>query len=233
LNHLSPYTRNALGEITAVDTTYAAVTTTVASAATYQPFGPLKSLTFGNSLVMSRTFDQQYRLTAQTTGAVQYLSFTLDAAGNVDAIDDGVSSSLDQTFTQDALHRIDAEAGVYGSNDYTYDENGNRLTRVHTSGGVTTQTLTYAIDSNRLATHDGQTVSLAAAGNTTADPAEGVSFTYDDHDRMVAAYVGAVLKASHKYNGQGQRVKKVEATGAQRTVVYHYGLEGQMLGETI
>ena len=42
--------------------------------------------------------------------------------------------------------------------DYTYDENGNRLTRVHTSGGVSTQTLTYASDSNRLATHDGLTV---------------------------------------------------------------------------
>src|SRR6185436_19811671 len=113
------------------------------------------------------------------------------AAGNVDAIDDGVYASLDQTFTQDALHRIDSDAGAYGSNAYSYDANGNRLTRVHTSGGVTTQTLTYASDSNRLATHDGQTVTLDAAGNTTADPAESLSFVYDDHKRMVEAYVGA------------------------------------------
>jgi hypothetical protein len=37
-------------------------------------------------------------------------------------------------------------------------------------GSVTTQTLTYSADSTRLATHDGETVTLDAAGKTTADP---------------------------------------------------------------
>lgn len=31
---------------------------------------------------------------------------------------------------------------------------GNRQTRVHTDGGVTTQTLAYTTDSNRVATRD-------------------------------------------------------------------------------
>jgi RHS repeat-associated protein len=84
-----------------------------------------------------------------------------------------------------------------------------------------------------LATHNGNTVTLDAAGNTTADIAENLSFTYDDHNRMVEAYVGAVLQASYVYNGQGQRVKKVEATGAERTFVFHYGLGGELLGETV
>ncbi len=50
---------------------------------------------------------------------------------------------------------------------------------------------------------------------------------------MVEAYVGAVLQASYVYNGHGQRVKKVEATGAQRTIVFHYGLGGELIGETV
>lgn len=86
---------------------------------------------------------------------------------------------------------------------------------------------------HRLATHNGNTVTLDAAGNTTADPTLNVSFVYDDHNRIVEAYVGALLQASYVYNGQGQRVKKVEATGAQRTIVYHYGLGGELIGETI
>jgi RHS repeat-associated protein len=224
------YTRNILGQVTEVDSTYDSNTITVANNVTYEPFGPLSGLTFGNNLAMSRTFDQQYRLTDQTTGSAQDVSFTLDAAGNVDAIDDYVNSSLDQTFTQDALNRIDSESGAYGSNSYTYDGVGNRLTR---TSGLTTQTLTYVANSNRLATHDGNTVSIDASGNTTADPTENVSFTYDDHNRMVEAYVGAVLQASYVYNGQGERMKKVEATGSQNTTVYHYGLGGQLLGETV
>jgi YD repeat-containing protein len=71
-------------------TTYNTTTLTVVDAVTYEPFGPLNGLTFGNSLTLSRAFDTQYRLTAQTTGAIQDLAFTHDAAGNIDAIEDGV-----------------------------------------------------------------------------------------------------------------------------------------------
>ena len=149
------YTRNVLGQITEVETTYDTTTITVADSITYEPFGPLSALTFGNSLIMNRDLDAQYRLTDQTTGSIQDLAFTLDAAGNIDAIADAVDSSLNQSFTQDELHRIDYEAGAYGTKDYTYDEVGNRLTRVHDDGSITTQTLTYVANSNRLATDDG------------------------------------------------------------------------------
>lgn len=42
-----------------------------------------------------------------------------------------------------------------------------------------------------------------------------------------------MLQASYVYNGQGQPVKKVEATGDQDTTIYHYGLGGELLGGTI
>jgi hypothetical protein len=88
-----------LGQVTEVETL------TVANNMSYAPFGPLTGLTFGNGLVLSRTLDQQYRLTDQTTGTIQDIDFTLDAAGNVDAITDWVNTSLSQGFSQDALSR--------------------------------------------------------------------------------------------------------------------------------
>jgi RHS repeat-associated protein len=224
------YTRNVLGQVTSVATSYDGSGATVASGVAYEPFGPLKALTFGNSLATSRVFDQQYRLTDQTTGSVQDLGFTLDAVGNIDAITDGVNGGLSQGLAQDVLHRVTTDAGSYGTKNYTYDSVGNRLTRTH---GAATQTLTYTANSNRMATHDGQTISLDAAGNTLGNPAENLSFTYGAHNRQVEAYVGAVLTATFVYNGQGQRIKKVEATGAQRTFVYHYGQGGELLGETV
>jgi RHS repeat-associated protein len=45
--------------------------------------------------------------------------------------------------------------------------------------------------------------------------------------------VGGALKATYVYSGQGQRVKKIEAVSPNRTIVYHYGLGGELLGETI
>jgi len=51
-----------------------------------------------------------------------------------------------------------------------------------------------------MATHDGQTVSVDATGNTLSNPAESRSFM---------------------------------ATGAQHTFVYHYGIGGELIGETV
>ena len=99
--------------------------------------------------------------------------------------------------------------------------------------GATTQMLTYSASSNRLATHDGQTVSLDAAGNTLGNPTKDRSFIYGAHTRMLEPYVGGVLQAPYVYNAKGQRLKKIEATGAQRTIVYHYGLTGELIGETV
>ena len=66
------YGRDAVGRIISVRTgiNAAATPVTVADGAVYAPFGPLTRLTFGNGIVLSRTYDQDYRLRAQTAGAV-------------------------------------------------------------------------------------------------------------------------------------------------------------------
>jgi hypothetical protein len=71
---------------------------TVTDTLTYAPFGPLTGLIFGNGLVLSRTLDQQYRLTDQTTGTIQDIDFTLDAAGSV--CDHGLGEHLAEPGVQ-------------------------------------------------------------------------------------------------------------------------------------
>jgi len=89
------------------------------------------------------------------------------------------------------------------------------------------------MDSNRLATRDAQTVTIDSAGNTTDDAAANLSFSYDAHNRMIEAYTGAALQATYVYNGHGQRIKKVEAIPGGRTVIFHYGPNAALLGESV
>jgi YD repeat-containing protein len=128
------YTRDGLGRITTITTAFNGVTTTLASNIGYSPFGPMRKLTFGNGLVLTRSFDLDYRLTAQTTLPFQNLSYTWDGADNLTAITSLGSLGSTQNFGYDALHRLwTAEASPYGSLSYDYDAPGNRSPRPRTA----------------------------------------------------------------------------------------------------
>src|SRR5205807_282345 len=62
------YSRDARGLVTGVTTkaTPSSSSVTLASSVSYQPFGPLQTLTYGNGLVLQKTFTQDYSLGAQT-----------------------------------------------------------------------------------------------------------------------------------------------------------------------
>jgi YD repeat-containing protein len=142
------YTRDGLGRITTVTTTMNGVTTPLASNIGYSPFGPMRKLTFGNGLVLTRSFDLDYRLTAQTTLPFQNLSYTWDGADNLTAITSLGSLGSTQNFGYDALNRLwTAEASPYGSLSYEYDPVGNRLTET-TNGALASYQ--YPPESHRL-----------------------------------------------------------------------------------
>ena len=134
----------------------ASSTTTIASTQ-HQPFGPLNSVTYGNGIAESWTFDSSYRPTSIVdvlSGTnLQNLTYTYDAAANnVRSITDGMNAANSQTLTYDVDNRlISAVSGTgdYGSYAWTYDKVGNRLTQVQ---GATMLTYGYAQGSNRLAT---------------------------------------------------------------------------------
>jgi RHS repeat-associated protein len=221
---LVTYTRNSLGQVTAVTTTVGSVTTTIAQDITYMPFGGVKSYTLGNGIVVTRSYDTDYRLqdiSDQGSAAVQHLDLDYDRRGNVTLKDDLLASSA-QNFAYDEVSRLTSATGAYGTQGFTYDDVGNRLTRT----GTSPETYDYATDSHRLSSlGSGATVLYDDAGNVTS---KGVlSLAYNQAHRLVTASLGGVTVTS-TYGANGQRVTK--SVGGV-TTTFQYDRGGQLLAE--
>jgi RHS repeat-associated protein len=206
------YTRDALGRIDTVSATTDGVTQLLASNIAYLPFGPMEEFDYGNGIPLTRAFDQDYRLIAQTAGGVQDLSLDYDSANNITTLIDGLDSARSQSFGYDGLNRLTRGEGIYGIRDYSYDGIGNRLS-LSSSAGLDT----YDFDSNShrlegITGPNGTSFSYDANGNTvTKGP---LSFTYDDTNRMTEAHASGVRLATYTYNARGERVKKTGEGGS-------------------
>jgi len=164
------YTRNLLGQIDSVTTAQGANFNTLTSSITYEPFGPMNAMTYGNGLNHSRSYDLDYRLTHLVTGTVLDLTYTLNAANNITGITNNVDAARSQTFAYDELNRLTDATGIYGDLEYTYDANGNRTSDAINSSSL--KTYTYdTVSHHLLQTVNGGTIdySYDANGNTTSN----------------------------------------------------------------
>ncbi|MFL0798894.1 MAG: hypothetical protein K6L80_00475 [Agarilytica sp.] len=221
------YNRNALGQVDSVTADNNGTQTILASNITYLPFGPMQTLTYGNGLVTTKTFDQDYRLDTQSTDSIQSLDLDYDNANNIQAITDLVDAGKTQGFTYDDLHRLSTADGTYGDQGFDYDLVGNR-TQLNQDGNINT----YAIsnNSNRIDAVTGVnpiTYQYDTVGNTTQK--DSMTFDYNQANRMKTAKVNGVAVGEYQYNALGQRVQKV-ASG--ETILFHYDLSGQLIAET-
>ncbi len=234
------YTRDTMGRVKAVNAqgTGGATATPVVSNVTYQPFGPMNALTFGNGISEARAFDLDYRLTSVAdtgTNPVSILGYSYDAANDVLSVTDGVTASNSQTLAYDTLNRLTSAAGGFGSLGYTYDALSNRLT--DSLGGSTTTTYGYAAKSNQLAsaTASGaaQAVTYTKAGNINGfNPAAGAitSLTYNQAGQLATVMAGGNTVAQYTYDAFGHRMVRVGAiTG---TTLFQYGLGSHLIEET-
>ena len=220
--------RNTLGQVASVTTTQS-TTDTVSSTMTYQPFGPLSGMIYGNNLVQSKAYDLDYRLTSlMTVNGVthQDLAYTLDDANNITAITNILDATRSQSLLYDDLNRLTDATSNYGDIDYAYDAIGNRLSE---TVDTVAEIYTYDVNSHHLdQTVNGGTsiYTYDANGNTLSN---GIyNFTYGDNNRLKTSGIGGSTLAKYLYNGRGERVKK---DGASITY-YHYDLGGQLIAET-
>jgi RHS repeat-associated protein len=233
------YTYSTSGYLTQVDTkpSSGGTDTVLASSITHQPFGPIASLSYGNTLSQTNTWDDNYWLddivTSNGTTHIQNLTYAQDYAGNLTSITDNLAAGRDETYTVDDLNRLHTASGAYGSRTYTYDNNGNRSTRVY---GATTQTSTLTTSTNLLASiTDGTNtrhLTNSASGNVLTDDrvmngAVAISNTYGGRDRLESMTVGTPT-ITFKINALGQRVQKATTSA---TTDYLYDLAGHLIGE--
>jgi RHS repeat-associated protein len=145
------------------------------------------------------------------------------------------AADVDQRATQGG-------PGGYGVLDYTYDLNGNRLTRKQTIGAVVAdnESYAYAAGTNRLSSVNdngvARSMSYIASGSIASDSrgtgtTDDLSFGYNAAGRIVTVSKGGAVINRYVYNHMGERVEKRTASNAL-VERYHYGLEGELLAIT-
>ncbi len=187
---------------------------------TYKPFGGMSSLTYGNGLSGSISYDNQYRITGITAGAVMNLSYDqYDPNANIQHITNALDPTKNKTFAYDALDRLTGATGSWGSLNWTYDGVGNRLTE-------NSNNYAYASNTNKLTSANGISFGFDNDGNTTTQGAR--QYIYNQNQRLIQVNDGGST-AYYTYNGNGQRVKKnVNGTAT----VFHYSQSGQIIAES-
>ncbi len=213
---LVDYLRNDLGQIIDVTTTsppyyQTPVTTTLVSNVVYYPFGPPKKIIYGNGLVQTRLLDDANRpASIQLSDAEEILEtkiYTTDGIGNILRIIDQQTGNELDGYAYDQLNRLVWDASVDSTPStatYTYDANGNRLTR-ESDTLVANQMIEYASASNTMTSINGTNVLSDQAGNTTNN-GTGLVAGYNAANRL-GWFKKNGTTLSMLYNGAGELVK--------------------------
>ena len=246
------YARNGLGRVAAVTTkrTAADATLMVASGLAWSPMSSrLTSLTHGNGLVATRTYDGDGRLAtlklANGTNRLTDLSYDYADGMNLTAVSDNVSAANSLKLAYGPAQRLVYANGPWGSLAYRYTPNGDRAQEVLTppNGSALTTVLSYTASSNRLArTSIGSltTRSFAydAAGNLITQDmgALRLGFAYNLRNRPVTVTRtggGPPQLSRYAFNALEQMVSRATSApgGPSGTVHYIYGLDGALLAE--
>ena len=205
----------------------------------YEPFGPIKSFTYGNGMTQTNSYDLHYQpdtlLAANGAIAVHSLDLGFNLNNEISNLDDLVNPTSSQSFIYDDNQRLDLAAGNYGQFDYEYDGVGNRTDRIASGGSEEfNETYAYPLNSHRLedvnATGTGgqnKVFGYSDVGNIASDGT--YSYEYNHRNRLSSIMQDASMVASFEYNSLGQRIQK---TAGGVTTHFHYGQNNLLLAES-
>ncbi len=195
-----------------------------ATNASYYANGIVRGYDTPNWLTLWQTLDAQQRLKKREVHGggnhVVELSYTYDANHNIQSIIDGVNGTHSVTgLSYDGLDRLVAATGHWGQGSFSYDSNGNIVTRQLGSASDT-----YHYDSAKRLTHiSGSTArnfSYDNRGNVISNGQRSFSFNR-------AGQISGSGGISYRYDGHGRRVAK---TISGSTTYSYYSQDGQLLG---
>lgn len=172
----------------------------------FMPFGPLKSMSYGNGFTRTQDYNQAYELT-RLFGSVIDRSYFYGGTGNIERIQDHLDAAGGKILDYDAMSRLVRAKGAYGLLEYDYDPVGNRIVRRQMNGGDTrTETYDYASDSNRLVSIGETDLVHDIAGNRIEQGP--MRYQYDHANRLTRVERDGRRIAEYRYNSQHQRTLK-------------------------
>jgi YD repeat-containing protein len=222
------YIFDALGRISQVSTTPPGGSAQlVASDIAYQPFGGVKSFTFGNGQAYVRGFDRDGRIASYSLGT-QTFAIGYDPASRVGFISDAANAANANTYYYDNLDRLTAAVLPNIPFAYSYDAVGNRTSK---TVGSSKDTYTYDTASNRLASITSQAGAVRSfvldPNGSTVDDGNN-RYAYDARGRMVRS-IGALGVTNYQVNALGQRFRKTNSSDDR---VFLYDTWGHLIAET-
>ena len=181
----TPATSSSPGAAAGVQTTY----TYNATTKNWTGLTPVSGSSLGGR---AYTWDAFGRLATATDGRGNTITYTYDKLDRITKVDYSDAGTTDVTFTYDDNGQILTRTDASGVSTYTYDDLGNTLTTVNTAGGGTN---TYTYDKA------GNIASQTDAHGTT-------NYHYDDAlqlDYMIYPQGGSTSQMSFAYDSDGRR----------------------------
>lgn len=186
---------------------------------------PAVKKTSGNGVETIVSYDPLYRratnivTTTASAAVAESWSYGYDASGNISSIQDNVTPTRNQVFEYDQWSRLTKATGKYGTENYSYSDSGNLLTKgdyTYTYGSGSHVNAVTTVTSSNTGT---MTYSYDAVGNMIYR--NGDTLSYDAFGRLVEVdlYGGGTLE--YEYDFAGERVKVENQTNS--TITYKLG----------
>ena len=202
---------------------------TVVSNILYEPYGGVKSWTYGNGLTEKRSYDQDYRLTG-IRGNLQNYDYSYNSNDWITQVKDVVDDSKSLSHEYDAMGRLLGSSTNVQALRWGYDTGSNRLNqssnaaRYEISAGNQLKSMTTAAGI--------QSYSYDTLGNLTARTGPvgtaNYNYAYDGFGRLKTVKSGESV-TRYDYDVDNLRSRKVN--GSARTD-YIYTPDGRLTAET-
>ncbi|MFH4158605.1 RHS repeat-associated core domain-containing protein [Acinetobacter bereziniae] len=223
------YEYDGLNRVRAVKFKTGSTIQTIVSNVTYEPYGGIKSWTYGNGLSRQTSYDLDYRLTNINSQGVQNLIHRYNANNWMTQINNGLDGNKTISYLYDALGQLNVASSVQYTERWQQDSNRNRTSRTGHGNAVTN----YVIgQGNRLSSTTGaeaKSFSYDSVGNLIQKTGYGgtVNYTYDVFNRLQSVNTGTTV--SYDYDVFNLRSRK---SGSGGTINYIYSVDGRLLAES-
>jgi RHS repeat-associated protein len=202
------------------------ISTVLASNMSYQPFGPLNQLTYGNGIQLNKTYNTAYQPSNITVTGIKNDNYQHDVIGNISQIqsNQGVTDNLDLSY--DALDRLITANNTAEQHSYVYDGIANRLSHTQNS-----QVDNYSyFNDTLLNTITGSSITTLQYDNAGNLLQKGTMLlTYNQAGQLQAANISS-NNTQYSYNHLRQRVVKTLPDSSE--IFYQYLPDGRLLTET-